>query len=169
MLVVGELKSMMQTNILFVCLGNICRSPAAEGVFNSLLQRNNLTHKYYVDSAGTSGHHAGELADDRMMAAAKRRGIILTSKSRKFINEDFKRFDYIVVMDDSNLSNILKLDHNGEYVHKISKMTDYTSEEFSKYTKVPDPYYGGDVGFELVLDLLENTCKEFLKEIEKAA
>ena len=158
----------MQTKILFVCLGNICRSPAAEGVFKKLLQNNNISKGYYVDSAGTSGLHAGEYADKRMISEAIKFDIDLTSKSRKFIKEDFNRFDYIIVMDDENYRNVLKLDNHGEYQHKVSKMTDYASGKFSKYKFVPDPYYGGQDGFTLVLNLLENACNGLFLDIEKA-
>lgn len=158
---------MHKQKVLFVCLGNICRSPAAEGVFKHLIERENISESFFVDSAGTSAHHVGERADSRMRNAASNRGLELTSISRQFISEDFKRFDYIVVMDDSNYQNVLTLDYGHEYEHKIYKMADYASGKFESFKSVPDPYYGGADGFDLVLDLLENSCKNFLNEIHK--
>ncbi|MCO4755690.1 MAG: low molecular weight phosphotyrosine protein phosphatase [Bacteriovoracaceae bacterium] len=152
------------TKILFVCLGNICRSPAAEGVFLALLERENIKYKFEIDSAGTSGYHAGEAADERMIESAKRRGIHLPSRSRQLIKEDFDHFDYVVVMDDSNLKNSEKLAPQ-EHHHKIIKITDYSSDKFGP-DHVPDPYYGGTQGFELVLDLLEDCCHNLLNSIK---
>lgn len=151
--------------VLFVCLGNICRSPAAEGVMNALLVNEGLSDKYFVDSAGTSGFHEGHLVDDRMREAAKKRGISLLSRSRKFIKNDFKEFDYIIAMDNSNYKNILKLDNNGEYEKKVLKMCDFNSK-FSE-SEVPDPYYDGEEMFDHVLNILEDSTKGFLNFLEK--
>jgi protein-tyrosine phosphatase len=157
---------MSKQKILFVCLGNICRSPAAEAVMQKLIDDQGLNLE--VDSAGTSGYHAGEKADERMIEHALKRGIDVTSRSRQFIAEDFRKFDYIIVMDDSNYRNVALLDPNGEYMHKVSKMTDYCTNSFGDYDHVPDPYYGAKDGFELVLDLLENSCFNFTQHLQKS-
>ncbi len=148
--------------VLFVCLGNICRSPAAEGVLLHLIRERGWEDKYEVDSAGTSGHHDGERADPRMRTHAKARGIELPSISRKFLPEDFRRFDWIVVMDNSNYRNCLKLASHEEDKGKILKMADFTPS-FSD-DEVPDPYYGGAQGFEHVLDMVNEGCENLLKK-----
>jgi len=150
--------------VLFVCLGNICRSPAAEGVFKLLISKEGLESKIIVDSAGTSSCHAGELADSRMRKTAAKRSIDLTSRSRQFIREDFEEFDYIVVMDESNYQNVLSLDSNEKYKEKVFMMTDFGENLSLKY--VPDPYYGGDRGFEDVLDIVNNCSLGLLKKIK---
>lgn len=150
---------MTKTRVLFVCLGNICRSPAAEAVFQKKIDDAQLTSSFVVDSAGTSAYHAGEKADARVREQAKKRGIDVTSISRQFLKEDFTRFDYIIVMDDSNYENVLSLDIRHEYHHKVHKMTDYCSSKFSGFEHIPDPYYGADDGFNLVLDLLDDACQ----------
>lgn len=156
---------MSKTRVLFVCLGNICRSPAAEAVFKSLLEKNDLSDSFEIDSAGTSAHHAGEPADERMISVGEDRGFNLTSISRKFIPLDFSNFDHIIVMDNQNLKNVLRLASTDEEIKKVKKMTDYTSDDFTRFKEVPDPYYGGLDGFKLVYDLLENTCHNLLKSI----
>lgn len=154
---------MTRLRILFVCLGNICRSPAAESVMRKLCQTSLLNLE--IDSAGTSSHHAGELADSRMIQHAKKRDIQITSISRQFTYEDFLNFDHIIVMDNNNYKNVMSLDTKAMFLHKVSKMTDYCSEKFKEYDHVPDPYFGGDDGFELVLDILEDSCSNFLRHI----
>ncbi len=156
----------MKKRVLFVCLGNICRSPSAEAVFNNIIKAKGVDGQYMVDSAGTSGWHVGEPADARMQSHARKRGVKLTSISRKFQPEiDFDEFDYIIGMDDSNISNLKSMARNGNAISKIYKMTDFCKKY--SYDEVPDPYYGGDSGFELVLDLLEDACEGFLEAVEK--
>lgn len=157
---------MNKTNVLFVCLGNICRSPSAEAAFQKLIDEKKLSNEFKVDSAGTIGKHAGESADPRTKKMGESRGLNITSISRQFVAEDFKIFDYIVVMDDSNLTDVLKLDTKNIYKSKVSKMTDYCSDQFSEYSKVPDPYWGGVDGFSLVVDLLEDSSKGLFKHIQ---
>lgn len=153
------------TKVLFVCLGNICRSPAAEAVFLEMIKQRGLEDQFEVDSAGTSAYHAGENADSRMIEQAKKRGIHVPSISRQFIKEDFNRFDHIIVMDDSNYQNVMKLDPKGEFSSKVSKMTDFTGDKFSGFNYIPDPYFGGQDGFDMVLDLLDDCCSNFLDKI----
>jgi protein-tyrosine phosphatase len=152
---------MSQIKVLFICLGNICRSPAAEGVLKHLAKQKKLVIE--VDSCGTSALHSGEKADARMREAALKRGIDLTSLSRQFVLSDFEQFDYLLTMDDSNYESILALDHKHQYDKKIFKMSDFlNSPKFRSLDKIPDPYYGQEDGFELVLDLLEDSCLYFM-------
>lgn len=151
--------------VLFVCLGNICRSPAAEGVFSHFVQAEGLADKIEIDSAGTSSSHVGEQADRRMRNHALRRGYELTSRSRQFKAQDFQLFDYIVVMDDSNLKNVLRLDSQDIYHNKVYKMVDFCQKINAK--EVPDPYYGGEQGFETVLDIVEDASQGLLAVIKK--
>ena len=155
----------MESKILFICLGNICRSPAAHGVMQKLIDDQDLQDFIKVDSCGTSGHHSGERADHRMIQSAFNRGVVVNSVSRKFEKADFKKFDYLIAMDEANLSDILNLDVNHEYTQKVTLLTDYCKGKFKEATKVPDPYYGDDEGFETVLDIVENGCQNLLTEI----
>jgi len=156
----------MTINVLFVCLGNICRSPAAEGVMKRIVADAGFQDKIYIDSAGTSAHHAGSRADSRMIQTAKQRGIDLTSISRPFDPlHDFEFFHYICVMDDSNLQDILELDRQGRYQRKVSKLTDFKEHRAENF--VPDPYYGGAMGFEHVLDIVTDACHGLLKAIKQ--
>lgn len=150
----------MTQKILFVCLGNICRSPAAEGVFLSMVDQKD----FGVDSAGTSGFHSGEPADARMIEHAKRRGVELTSLSRKFVAEDLDQFDHILVMDDQNLRDVLKI-ATSDQIKKVKKITDFCSKFDMNH--VPDPYYGKAQGFDLVLDILEDACQGFIRSLKQ--
>ena len=150
--------------VLFICLGNICRSPSAEAVFNSITKKKGVSDKFEVDSAGTSAYHQGEPADGRMRDHAIKRGFDLTSISRGLVDEDYKEFDYLVTMDEANYFNTKKMCPRDEYISKIVKMTDYC--KIHAIEGVPDPYSGGDAGFELVLDILEDSCNEFYEAIK---
>lgn len=155
----------MKKSVLFVCLGNICRSPSAEAVFTAMVNQRGLSAFYDIDSAGTSGWHAGGPADRRMSKHASRRGYELTSISRKFDPQtDFDRFEYIIGMDDENIRALRAMVRNAEDREKIHKMTDF--RQTLSYNEVPDPYYGGEEGFELVLDLLEDACAGLLEKTE---
>jgi protein-tyrosine phosphatase len=156
---------MEKKKILFVCLGNICRSPSAEAVFTGMVEKAGLSEYFEIDSAGTSGWHADERADRRMQGHAVKRGYNLTSLSRKFDpNTDFNHFDMIIGMDNENIQALQSMTRNADDRAKIHKMTDFSREW--NYTIIPDPYYGGDDGFELVLDLLEDSCKGLLDKLK---
>tara|TARA_B100000700_G_scaffold189486_1_gene208766 strand:- start:691 stop:1164 length:474 start_codon:yes stop_codon:yes gene_type:complete len=146
----------MVKKILFVCLGNICRSPAAEGIFNQKIKDRNLDNFFVVDSAGTGGWHVGNLADRRMRETALLRGIELTSRSRKIVENDLYEFDHIFVMDKDNLHAVKSLtqDPLNPVNSKIKLILSYSKD--SKLEEVPDPYYGGQNGFDEVIDLLDN-------------
>lgn len=150
-------------SILFVCLGNICRSPMAETVFNKILQDNNHAADFEVDSAGLLDYHEGEKADPRMRAHAEKRGYEITHRSRPVKADDFSRFDYIIGMDEQNIRQLQRMAKTPEHQAKIYKMTDFSRE--TQAEKVPDPYYGGDAGFEYVIDLLEDTCQGFYNHL----
>lgn len=151
-------------HLLFVCLGNICRSPAAEGVMNGLIKKHGLMDQIDCDSAGTIGNHRGEPADNRMRTHAKQRGYDLTSKARPFEQDDFINFDYILTMDDKNFENIMALDTDNLYDCKVKKIVSFCKKE--EHAEVPDPYYGGPSDFDLVLDILEDACENLLEEIK---
>jgi protein-tyrosine phosphatase len=156
----------MKYRVLFVCLGNICRSPGAEAVFNGLIKQRGEEHLFEIDSAGTSGYHRGESADARMQTHAIKRGYNLTSISRPFNPKtDWDNFDFIVAMDDNNMSELKRMARNKEDLKKLHMMTRF-SHRFD-YDHVPDPYYGGAQGFELVLDLLEDAGEGLYDYIKK--
>jgi protein-tyrosine phosphatase len=151
--------------ILFVCLGNICRSPGAEAIFNLIISKENLSDVVSCDSAGTISAHVGEPADQRMIERASKRGYKVDHIARKFNpKEDFNKFDYIIAMDDTVESDLQRLTRSAEDSEKIYLMTDFSAS--SKYSGVPDPFYGGSSGFEVVLDLLEDTCEGLLEHIK---
>ncbi|MGQ1911452.1 low molecular weight protein-tyrosine-phosphatase [Marinifilum sp. RC60d5] len=156
---------MTKKKLLFVCLGNICRSPSAEAVMNDYIKKNNLNHKIECDSAGTAAYHTGEKADARMRVHAAKRSYNLTSIARKFDAElDFNEFDLIIGMDPQNIADLETMAKNEYELNKIKPMINYCSK-FRNHNSVPDPYYGGSDGFELVLDILEDACEGLLKEI----
>ena len=156
---------MEKIKILFVCLGNICRSPAAEGVMKRLVEDRNLSSLFEIDSAGTySGHH-GQLPDPRMRRHASRRGYDLTHRARPIGADDFEYFDIIVAMDESNRRTLMRLAASPEQEAKIVMMGDYIVKLRAHYDYVPDPYYEGAEGFELALDLLEDACGNLFDEI----
>ena len=159
----------MTQKLLVVCLGNICRSPAAEGVFLHLLKQRGLSERFVVDSAGTGGWHVGNPADRRMQAAANRRGIDLPSRARQICLDDFSSFDLVLTMDDDNLAAVrgLAQEAGAGATATITPMLHY-ARNFSE-TEVPDPYYGGEAGFEHVLDLLEDACANLLDELSPPA
>ena len=149
--------------LLFVCLGNICRSPSAEGVMKKLVKESGLEHEIEIDSAGILSIHQGELPDPRMRKHASDRGYLLDSRSRPVKIADFYNFDLIIGMDDQNIQDLKKLAPDLESSSKIHHMSEYLSTHV--YDHIPDPYYGGAEGFELVLDLLEDACSGLLEVI----
>ena len=155
---INSLKTKDKIRVLFVCLGNICRSPAAEGVFREIVNENTDTERFEIDSAGTGGWHCGELPDSRMRLHARQRGLNLTHTCRKVSVSDFDDFDLIIGMDAQNVSDLRRLAPSIEASRKIVLMGDFI-DEVLHYDYVPDPYYEGSEGFELVLDLLQNGCQ----------
>lgn len=150
-----------KVRILFVCLGNICRSPAAQGVMERLVEEKGVSDRFMIDSAGLYGGHAGDLPDSRMRVHARRRGLELTHRSRQVRESDFDRFDIIVAMDDSNYDRLRAMAPTPEEERKVVKMADYfTLHPWADC--VPDPYYDGDQGFENALDLIEDGCETLL-------
>lgn len=144
-------------------MGNICRSPMAEGVMLRLIREAGLEKEFMIDSAGMTGYHEGELPDSRMRAHAARRGYNLTHRSRPVRTEDFYEFDLILGMDDRNMDDLLERVPSPEEEKKICRMTDYCVNIPADH--VPDPYYGGAAGFEYVIDLLEDACQGLLDSL----
>ena len=156
---------MKKISVLFVCLGNICRSPAAEAIFIKLLKKKGLTDRIIVDSAGTGSWHIGKKADSRMRIAAERRGVNILSRARQITSEDFELFNYILAMDNSNFRNIQDFKNRTSStdfssIQKIQNFRSVYNED-----EVPDPYFGGDEGFDHVLDILEDSVGGFLESI----
>jgi len=152
------------TRLLFVCLGNICRSPTGESVMNALLEERGLNGAFQIDSAGTGAWHVGNRADPRMRDHLQRRGYQSTSRARQFADpDDWTAFDLILAMDRQNFRDLAELDPTGTHRDKLKLMTDYCQRE--KPDGVPDPYYGGADGFERVIDLLEDACAGLLDEL----
>ena len=161
---VNSLKDKDKIKILFVCLGNICRSPAAQGVFQSVVDAHDDT-RFYVDSAGTGDWHIGDLPDKRMRVHANRRGYDLTHRARQFRPTDFDDFDLILVMDESNRRNVANMAQTPQDEIKIVPMASFLSDR-SHYDHIPDPYYEGSEGFELVLDLLEDSAQNLYNQLK---
>lgn len=149
--------------ILFVCMGNICRSAAAEGVMNKFIDDKQLSNDFHIDSAGTIDYHQGEKADPRMISHSAKRGYNITSISRPLNNNDYHDFDLIIVMDDENYKTVIKRCPEEYYHNKIKYISEFFTEHKDKI--IPDPYFGGDKGFEYVLDLLEDACNSLLLKL----
>ncbi len=156
---------MRKINVLFVCLGNICRSPMAEGIFQHLVDEARLTGAVGTDSAGTSNYHPGELPDPRMRQTAAQHGIRLTHRARQLTARDFEDFDYIVVMDQANLDEAQRRAPNDQLARKLRMMRAYdpTPED----GQVPDPYFGGTEGFAHVYQMLDRSCRQLLATLVK--
>ena len=148
--------------VLFVCLGNICRSPAAEIIFRQQVADEGAADDYLIDSAGTISHHQGSPPDSRMADALKRQGFIITGRARKILPADLKNFDLIVTMDESNLADVRALDPSGLAHEKIRPFVSFCREHDD--LRVPDPYYGGQRGFDHVIELLKDGCAGILAE-----
>jgi len=155
----------MKVSVLFVCMGNICRSPTAEGVFRHFVSEADMAERILVDSAGTHAYHVGGAADVRASAAAKRRGYDLSDlRARKVEDEDFERFDYVIAMDRDNLA-LLKDQADTQHHHKLSLFLEHSAGHDDE---VPDPYYGGVSGFERVLDLVEEASRGLLETLKQS-
>lgn len=156
----------MPYKLLFVCLGNICRSPSAENIMNHLIEQAGLSDKIICDSAGTSSYHIGSTPDRRMnTAAVTKLGITLRGRARQFIKADFQEFDLILAMDKDNYDDIIALETTGKYHDKVHLMCEFCSRH--KLKEVPDPYYGGTEGFNQVIDLLVDACEGLLEYVRE--
>jgi protein-tyrosine phosphatase len=153
------------SGILFICMGNICRSPLAEGIFQHKLSQRGVEHKYMVDSAGTGNWHAGDLADSRMRATALSHGIDLKSRARQVTKLDFKKFDMLLAMDRTNYLVLLDIDKSETYSERVYMMRAF-DPDIHQELDVPDPYFGGDNGFEEVYQMLERSCENLLNILE---
>ena len=152
------------TKVLFVCMGNICRSPTAEGVFRHHAELAGMAERLHIDSAGTHAYHVGEPADQRARAAAERRGMSLDGiRARRVRREDFEHFDYIIAMDKDNLAR-LRDESPSEHHHKLRLLLEFAA---GPEREVPDPYYGGSAGFERVLDLVEAASRGLLETLSR--
>ncbi|MDZ7658683.1 low molecular weight protein-tyrosine-phosphatase [Fodinibius sp.] len=149
--------------ICFVCLGNICRSPTAQGIFQHLINERGLENYFEVDSAGTSAYHVGESANSKSQRTAQKHGITLHSKARQFEASDLDYYDLILAMDNENLENVRKM-ANGNHENKIGRMRDFDPKPGDG--EVPDPYYGGPEGFENVFQIVKRSCENLLDELE---
>jgi protein-tyrosine phosphatase len=160
-------KIAMQKKVLFVCLGNICRSPAAEGIFRKMVATKALQNKKHIDSAGTGGWHHGDAPDGRMIEHAMKRGYDLRDlEARQIVApDDLQNFDYVLTMDNSNLKTVRALDVKAQHHGKIKPLVSFC--KIHSLSEVPDPYYKAEDGFEHVLDLLEDACSELLLHIER--
>lgn len=156
-------KTNPQYKLLFICLGNICRSPAADGVMHALVQEAERTQEFYIDSAGIGDWHVGQLPDPRMRRHGAARGYDFSHRARQFRREDFDRFDHIYVMDEANYEAIMRLARNEEEKAKVHMLADFLRTHAS--TVIPDPYYGGDRDFEYALDLIEDACAALLSTL----
>ncbi len=152
------------TGVLFICLGNICRSPLAEGVFRALVREAGVEHAFEIDSAGTSDYHEGDMADPRTIEVARRRGIELTSRSRPVTAVDVESFDYLIVMDASNLRDVRRLAASVRPDARIHRLREFDPEAAGELD-LPDPYYGGESGFVLVQTIVERACAGLLEHL----
>ena len=151
--------------ILFVCLGNICRSPAAEGVMKKIVWDKWVDDEYEIDSAGIGSWHVGELPDRRMRQCGAKRGYDFNSRARQFKTEDFDRFDYIFVMDGENEEDVRRKARGEHDCQKIRRLSDYFRSHKGQRS-IPDPYYGNERDFEFALDLIEDACKGVFEELQ---
>lgn len=161
---IARLKGRDEIKILFVCLGNICRSPAAEGVMRSIVEEHGAGSRFVLDSAGTGGWHVGQLPDKRMRVHAQRRGLTLEHRCRQVSESDFDEFDLIIGMDRQNIEDLRALAPTSESADKIVPMAAFVDMAM-RYDYIPDPYYEGAEGFELVLDLLADGCERLYEAL----
>lgn len=152
--------------VLFICLGNICRSPAAEGIMKSLVEKEGMSDDFFIDSAAIGSWHIGQLPDSRMRKCGAEHGYRFDSHARQFQKSDFQRFDLIVVMDNENYRAITSMASSQADKDKVVRIADYLTHH-REYTTVPDPYYGDYSDFELVIELLEDACQGLLDSIKE--
>jgi protein-tyrosine phosphatase len=159
---------MSKVSVLFVCLGNICRSPTAHAVFQSMVDKQGLNDQIYIDSCGTGDWHIGRAPDPRSQQHALDRGYQMDNlRARLVDNHDFDQFDYILAMDKNNLADLKAMNYQG-YKGHLGLFLDFCrNPDFACFSEVPDPYYGGDKGFSLVLDLIEDASAELLRQIKE--
>jgi protein-tyrosine phosphatase len=155
-----------EVSLCFVCLGNICRSPTAAGVMRHLVEEAKLDAVVRVESAGTAGYHAGEAPDRRARAAGARRGITIDGAARQFVRADWDRFDYVLAMDRSNLEDLTSTAPAAARAGKLHLLRSFDPRSPAG-ANVPDPYYGGDDGFDEVLDLCLSACRPLLERIRR--
>lgn len=156
---------MANVRVLFVCLGNICRSPLAEALFKDKVTRKGLSDRIEIDSCGTADYHIGDWPDERTMLNALHNGISIDHRGRQLSVKDLDHFDFILTMDRSNYSNTLRLANHEEQKHKVIMMR--TFDHHANHEDVPDPYYGGEKGFQEVFDILNRSTENFLKHLEE--
>jgi len=152
-----------RTRILFVCLGNICRSPLAESVFREKARERGVEDRFEIDSAGTSGYHRGAPPDRRSVLTAARRGVEVTGASRQVVDEDLSRFDFVIAMDAENLSELDALHRQVEGKARLHRLREWDPE--ADAPDVPDPYFGGERGFDDVHDIVERACEGLLDDL----
>lgn len=150
--------------VLFVCLGNICRSPLAEAIFKHKISASSFGTTIFADSCGTSNYHIGELADHRTRANAKKNGVTIEHRGRQLRPADLAEFDYILAMDNSNYHNILRLENAAEHKHKVYLMRSFDPAQGDE---VPDPYYAGEEGFQEVFEILDRSIDHFIAKLKK--
>jgi protein-tyrosine phosphatase len=155
---------MEKIKVLFVCLGNICRSPLAEAIFKDKLKKKNLEKFFIVDSCGTSNYHIGDPPDSRTIANARKNGVAIDHCGRQFTVKDLTDFDYILAMDHSNRQNILRLLKDESHRPKVRLMRDF--DPMGKGEEVPDPYYGGEKNFQEVFEILDRSTENFLNHLQ---
>lgn len=152
--------------VLFVCMGNICRSPLAEGIFREIVKEKNLSNQFFIDSSGTTNYHVGECPDQRAVKVAEENGINLTHCARQFVSSDFEDFDYILVMDHLNHDAVLNLGSSQSHPEKVFLFRSFDVESAGEYN-VPDPYYGGEEDFFEVADIASRASLGFIQFLEQ--
>lgn len=152
-------------SVLFVCLGNICRSPLAEGIFRDLVEKEGLSDRFLIESAGTGGWHVGERPDSRATMVASRYGVVLDSRARQVVEEDLTRFDYLIAMDRDNLSVLERMVAESGADPEVHLLREFDPEGGEE---VPDPYYGGASGFETVFEMVSRSCRGLLAHLREA-
>lgn len=156
-------KNTDKIGLLFVCLGNICRSPAGEEIMRQIVIRNKREKDFFIDSCGIGGWHIGQLPDKRMRMAGSKQGYNFTHHARQFDKEDFANFDYILCMDNENIFSLQSKDQKGEYSKKIILLSNYLTK-YPNQKEIPDPYYGEEKDFFFVIELLENACENLFNK-----